>query len=209
MTGTQTSGGVDNVAQALTRLRAGDDDAWRALSAAFRQRLRELAAAKLPAEMCSRIDASDVVQDTLAEANASIAAFEGRSLPELFAWMAAILNHNVTDAIREHLLAECRAVSAQLNGDGGSRTGAGWQAAHVADQTTPRTAAVRAELNERLIAAIDELPLRQRHAVRMRHLEGRPLSEIAAELRCTKQAAAAAIARGLRSLRGSIANFDG
>jgi RNA polymerase sigma-70 factor (ECF subfamily) len=209
MTETPTSNGVDNVAKTLTRLRAGDDDAWHSLSAAFRQRLRELAAAKLPAELRSRIDASDVVQETLAEANASIAAFQGRSLLELFAWMAAILNHNVTDAIREHLLAECRAVSAQWNVDGGSNTGAGWQAACVADQTTPRTAAVRAESSERLLAAIEELPLRQREAVRMRHLEGRPLSEIAARLRCTKQAAAAAIARGLRTLRESMTNFDG
>jgi DNA-directed RNA polymerase specialized sigma24 family protein len=42
----------------------------------------------------------------------------------------------------------------------------------------------------------------------MRHLEGRPLTDIAAELGCNAQAAAAVIARGLRNLRQALQNID-
>ena len=202
---------LENISQhsaMLSRLRGGDDEAWRALSGMFRQRLGELAESKLPAEMMSRVDASDIVQETLAEANQSFATFQGRSLPELFAWLAAILNHNVTDAVREHLLAQCRMVSSECHSDGISNPGAGWQPAFVADQTSPSMAAARGEAQEQLRIALETLPPRQRDAVRMRHLEGRPLAEIAAELRCTKQAAAQAIARGLRSLRGALSELD-
>lgn len=192
----------------LDRLRAGDEGSWRILSNMFRQRLRELAQSRLPAEIASRVDASDVVQETLVEANQSIAAFQGRSLPELFAWMAAILNHNVTDAVREHLVAECRAVSSQWHSETASKSANGWQATCVADQTSPSMAAAREEAQQQLLAAITDLPPRQRDAVRMRHLESRPLAEIAAHLGCTPQAAAAVIARGLRSLRDALPHLD-
>jgi DNA-directed RNA polymerase specialized sigma24 family protein len=42
----------------------------------------------------------------------------------------------------------------------------------------------------------------------MRHFESRPLAEIAAELDCTPQAAAAAIARGLRALREQLQDLN-
>jgi DNA-directed RNA polymerase specialized sigma24 family protein len=42
----------------------------------------------------------------------------------------------------------------------------------------------------------------------MRHLEGRPLADIAAVLGCNSQAAAAVIARGLRNLREALPDID-
>ncbi|MEX2168409.1 MAG: sigma-70 family RNA polymerase sigma factor [Pirellulales bacterium] len=200
--------GILKNSELLSHLREGDHEAWRALSAMYRQRLRELAASKLPAEMTSRVDASDVVQETLAEANESFAAFQGRSMPELFAWLAAILNHNVTDAVRGHLLAQCRTVSSECNSDGPSSSGGRWEQTCVADQTSPSMAAARGEAQERLRQALDSLPPRQRTAVRMRHLEGRTLVDIAAELSCTTPAAAALISRGLRSLRDVLPDLD-
>src|SRR5262245_38463700 len=86
----------------VTRIRNGDPEAWREVSVAFRQRLRDLAASELPAQVSGRLDASDMVQQTFAEAGQSYDRFLGRSLPELFAWMAVILKHNVSDAVRQH-----------------------------------------------------------------------------------------------------------
>jgi DNA-directed RNA polymerase specialized sigma24 family protein len=44
--------------------------------------------------------------------------------------------------------------------------------------------------------------------VGLRHLEGRPLADIAIKLKCTPQAAAATIARGLRKLREALQDKD-
>jgi RNA polymerase sigma-70 factor (ECF subfamily) len=174
----------------------------------FRQRLRSLAACALPVEIACREDASDIVQQTFAEAAQAFDGFRGRSLPELYAWLAAILTHNVSDAVRRHLGADGRSVAAECRLDNSSQAGAGWEGVCAADQTSPSMAAVRGEAHERLELAIQQLPVRQSQAVRMRHLEGKPLAEIAAELGCTVPAAAAVIARGLRALREALGEPD-
>jgi RNA polymerase sigma-70 factor (ECF subfamily) len=190
----------------LTGLREGNPGAWKALADAYRQRLREVAAASLPKEVAGRADASDIVQQTLAEANQSFATFQGASLPELLAWMTAILRHNVDDAVRQHVLAERRSVRCERCLDNDS--GAGFDGSLPADQTSPSMAAARGEMHDRLQMALDRLPERQRDAVRMRYLEGRPLADIAAKLNCTLQAAAAVVARGLRGLREELKEFE-
>jgi RNA polymerase sigma-70 factor (ECF subfamily) len=192
----------------LNRLREGNPDAWHNLSEAFRKRLRDRADSALPTEVAGRADASDIVQQTLAEANESFPEFEGSTLAELDVWLAAILRNNTKDAVREHVLAQRRTVRMECHLDDASDAGAGWDGVSAADQTSPSMAAARNETDELLRLAIDNLPPRQRDAVRMRHLEGRPLEDIAAQLDCTAQAAAAVIARGLRSLRESLKDLE-
>jgi RNA polymerase sigma-70 factor (ECF subfamily) len=192
----------------LEGLRSGDAEAWGTLAAAFRGRLRDMAASTLPAEVTGRADASDIVQQTLCEAHAAFNAFHGKSLQELYVWLAAILNNNVNDAVREHVVAQRRTVRAECHLDDGSQACPGWNAVSAPDQTTPSMAAARAETERRLQQAIEKLPPRQAKAVRMRHLEDRPLAAIATELDCTPQAAAAAIARGLRALREALQDID-
>jgi RNA polymerase sigma-70 factor (ECF subfamily) len=194
------------VAELLLGLRQGNSDAWRALAATYRERLRDMAASALPDEVARRADASDIVQQTLTEVNESFASFRGATLPELFAWIAAILRHNVNDAVRQHVMAERRSVRSErcLENDSGS----GFDVVSAADQTSPSMAAARAEIQPRLEAALDRLPERQRKAVRMRHLEGRPLADIAEKLGCNPQAAAAVIARGLRALRDELKDLE-
>jgi RNA polymerase sigma-70 factor (ECF subfamily) len=191
-------------ASLLDRLRGGHSDAWCDVATAFRQQLRDLAASALPTGVACRADASDMVQLSLAEASQSFAAFRGNSLPELFDWLAAIVSHNVTDAIRQHVLAQRRTINAELRLDDSSQNRAAFDRLYTADHTPPSSAAARKESHERLSAALDRLPVRQRDAVRLRHLDGRSLPDIAIQLGCTQQAAAATIARGLRALRKAL-----
>lgn len=188
----------------VERLLAGDPCAWRLVADAVRPQLRVAAAVALPAEMRGRADASDIVQQTLAEANGAMRRFHGRSMPELVAWLTAILNNNVNDAVRRHVLAKCRSVKKEARLDDSSSGGPGLNGIGAADQTSPSMAVSRAEVCGQLYDALDKLPTRQRDAVRLRHLEGRPLAEIAATLDCTTQAAAALIARGLRAMGESM-----
>jgi RNA polymerase sigma-70 factor (ECF subfamily) len=67
--------------------------------------------------------------------------------------------------------------------------------------------AARNESLAALHASLQLLPPRQRQAIKLRHLEGRPIADIAAALGCTVAAAAATVARGLRTLR-ELASHD-
>jgi len=191
----------------LSQIRQGDPEAWRAVAVIFRQQLRDLAESALPAEISGRLDASDMAQETLADANKSFAGFRGSSLHEFYVWLAAILNHNISDAIRQHVVAQRRTVKIECRFDDSS-PGSGWDGVWLADQTSPSMVAARGEVEERLRIALEGLPPRQREAVRLRHLEGRPLADIAFEMSCTMPAAAAAIARGLRALRSALQGLD-
>lgn len=174
------------------------------LSIRFRQRLREIAAAALPPNLGGRTDASDMVQQTFADANHSFMDFRGTTMAQLFEWLNVILDHNIKDAIRRHVLAQRRSVRSERRLDGSSQITANWRNSIAANHTPPMAAADRDESQHQLLAALERLPPRQRAAVRLRHLEGKPLADIALELECSKQAAAAVIARGLRALRAVL-----
>ena len=56
----------------------------------------------------------------------------------------------------------------------------------------------------RLAAVLESLPEMQCEAVRLRHLEGWPVEEIARELELSISAAAGLIKRGLRAMREQV-----
>lgn len=186
------------------RIREGDENAWRVAAAMLRQRLRRLAAFELPVEILDRLDASDMVQQTFLDAGASQADFGGCSLPELYAWMVAILKHNVRDAVRQHVVARRRTVKVETRLQESNSSGSHRELYVAADQTSPSMYAQRKEVEERLLAAIGSLPPRQQEAVRLRHFEGCSLAQIAVQLSCSEAGAAAVLARGLRALRRKL-----
>jgi RNA polymerase sigma-70 factor (ECF subfamily) len=63
---------------------------------------------------------------------------------------------------------------------------------------------MRAEDAERLVRALAALPEDQREAVRLRHLEGWPLTAIAEKLDRSLAAAAGLIKRGMQTLRDAL-----
>jgi RNA polymerase sigma-70 factor (ECF subfamily) len=74
--------------------------------------------------------------------------------------------------------------------------------------TSPSQKAIRGEDAERLSRALAALPDDQREAVRLRHLEGCALAEIAQRLGRTPAATAGLIKRGMKTLRRELHRDD-
>ena len=164
---------------------------------------------RLMAEQCigpglrRREDASDIVQRTVLEAYAGYEQFHGQSEPELSAWLKQILRRNVSNLVRDNRAAKRDVRREQyLDAAEGSVSVTWMQPA--AKQTSPSMRVIRAEEALNLAKAIDELPEEQRIAVRMRHLEGRGVEEIAAAMNKTPAAVAGLIRRGLQALRQQL-----
>lgn len=184
----------------IRRARDGDRDALGCLLEHYRGYLRISAQRRLQAPLAARMDASDVVQKTFLEAQRSFDRFQGANENQLLGWLRSILEHHLTDAVRDHLVAQKRSISQQRSLDdsrmGNSR--AGWLAA---DQSSPSHRAIRAEAAIKLARALRQLPEDQREAVRLRHLEGWSLSELAEHFDRSQFAVAGLVKRGLQTLR--------
>src|SRR5262245_29181201 len=88
----------------------GDRAARDRLLGRHRQRLRNLIALHLDPRVAARIDPSDVVQESLAEADRRLADFlRGRPLP-FYPWLRRLALQRLTDLHRLHLRSKKRTV---------------------------------------------------------------------------------------------------
>jgi RNA polymerase sigma-70 factor (ECF subfamily) len=151
-----------------------------------------------------REDASDIVQRTVLEAYAGFERFNGCSEPELSAWLKQILRRNVANLVRDHRAAKRDVRREQYLDAAEGSVSVTWMLP-AGRGTTPSQRVIKAEAALNLAQAIDALPEQQRIAVRMRHLEGRGIDEIAAAMNKTAAAVAGLIRRGLQALRDNLA----
>jgi RNA polymerase sigma-70 factor (ECF subfamily) len=180
---------------------AGDCEALGRLLEAHRTPLRRLAERQLEGRIAVRVDASDVVQQTFLEAHRSFPQFAGREVRELVAWLQTILDHKIAGAIRDHTLLQKRSLGRERSMDDSGEGGAALKQALDAGHSTPSQKAIRGEEEESLSQALTALPDDQREAVRLRHLEGWALADIARRLGRTPSATAGLIKRGIEALR--------
>ncbi|MCO6456510.1 MAG: sigma-70 family RNA polymerase sigma factor [Pirellulaceae bacterium] len=190
-----------NVPELLARAREGDAEALGRLLNNYRPYLRVLAERELDSQVRVRADASDVVQQTCLEAYRDLAQFRGSVEAELVAWLRQILRHNVSQTLQQHVFAQRRSVDRERRIDPGDGSHDNLGPDLPASQSSPSRRVMLGEDAIRLSQALEGLPPDQRRAVRLRHLEGRTLAELAAELERSELAVAGLLKRGLRKLR--------
>jgi RNA polymerase sigma-70 factor (ECF subfamily) len=191
---------MDPLSALIARARQGDRSALDELVRACREPLRALAERRLGRRLRARLDASDIVQQTLLLAARDFAAFQGTAEPELMAWLRRILEHTVIGAVRTHVAAQGRSVAQEAPLPAGP-------AELAAEQTSPSQKVARGQARLRFLAALERLPPDLGEAVRLRHVEGLPVDEIARRLQRTPLAAASLIKRGLALLRRQLGDL--
>ncbi|HKB06430.1 MAG TPA: sigma-70 family RNA polymerase sigma factor [Gemmataceae bacterium] len=155
--------------------------------------------------LAAKLDASDLVQQTLLKAYAARNQFRGRTPEELVAWLRQILARTLANNLRAFGQAK-RAAGAErpLEADldaSCSRLDA-WLAL---DQTSPSERAGAHERIEALAAAVSALADDQRQVVLAKHCHGLTLAEIANQMDRTSAAVAGLLRRGLERLRELLA----
>jgi RNA polymerase sigma-70 factor (ECF subfamily) len=174
----------------------------------FRSYLLLLARVRLDPMVRAKVDASDIVQQTLLEAHRDRAQFRGQTVAEQAAWLRQILARNLANAVRDQRrdkrdVARERSLEAALD-ESASRLEA-WLAA---DQSSPSQQAEKHERAVRLAEALATLPENQREAVVLRHWDGYSLGEIGERLGCTTAAVTGLLHRGLRNLRKRLHDLE-
>jgi RNA polymerase sigma-70 factor, ECF subfamily len=148
----------------------------------------------------SKIDAADLVQETLLKAHGALdrGEFRGQTDVEFEAWLRTILANTVRDMVRKLRLPASLENSLEQDLEKSSIRLAGLLAA---DTTSPSQKASKREDLSRLAAALEQLPDDQRQAVELKHLHALPVADIAEHLGKTEEAVGGLLYRGLKKLR--------
>lgn len=173
-----------------------------------REYLRLLARVHFGSDPRAKLDASDIVQQTLLEAHRKRDQFRGSTQAELAGWLRQLLACTIADTIRalgraKRDVARERSLQDQL--DRSSQRIEAWLAA---EQSSPSGRAARHEDAARLADALAKLPEWQREAVTMRYCQGMSLAEISTQLGRSPAAVSGLLKRGVRQLREMLADDD-
>lgn len=146
---------------------------------------------------------SDVVQDVMLEATRRMRDYLANPQMPFHLWLRQLAKDRMIDLHRRHH-AQRRDVGRERSMTAGGR--ADQSSLDLARQLidselTPAAATVRKELEQRFMAAVDELPEADREIIIMRHAEHLSNSEVAQALDLSPAAAGMRYLRAVRRLR--------
>jgi RNA polymerase sigma-70 factor (ECF subfamily) len=153
-----------------------------------RQYLLLVANEELDVRLRAKLGASDVVQQTLLEAQVTFDHFSGDSEAALLAWLTKILKNNLADARRTFLIAEKRCVTREQSLQ---EYGAESQLAMalIADASSPSSHLLREELVEMVQGAMGRLSVGDREVLLLRHRDRLTFPEIGIRMNRSPDAA--------------------
>lgn len=153
-----------------------------------------------------RMDVSDIVQQTMVSAHQQFGDFAGSQNEQVQAWLRHILQCNISTAIRDHLYTKKRALSLETSIDSSSQSKSAQDHNKQPATKAPSPSMQVSQLEEslRLLNHLDQLPLDQATAVRLRYLECRSIHEIAEHFERSVTAVAGLIKRGIQNLRKTM-----
>jgi len=189
----------------LDRVRDGDETALNRLLARHRDAIRRMIDRRMDRVVQHRVDASDIVQDVLLEANRRLGDYLANPTMPFRLWLRHMARDRLIDAHRRHRVAASRSVDREVSlaappaVDEHSRDDA---VAQIADrELTPAAAATWHELERRFAAAVERLDEADRKIVLLRHFEHLSTADAAAALGLSKPAAGMRYLRAMRRLR--------
>jgi RNA polymerase sigma-70 factor, ECF subfamily len=168
----------------------------------YREYLRLLARLEIGRQLAVKVDASDVVQETLLEAHQDFGRFRGTSEAELVAWLRKIMAGVLCGTLRKYLGAQKRDIRLERTleasfGQSSLMLGNGLIDPH----SSPSQQASRRERAVLLADALAQLPEDYREALVLRHLQGLSFPEIARNMGRSQDSVEKLWVRGLARLR--------
>jgi RNA polymerase sigma-70 factor (ECF subfamily) len=173
----------------------------------YRRYLKILAELHLDRRLRGKLDASDVVQQTLLRAHSAFDGLRQREPEVLAAWLRKILASTLADAVK-HYERDKRDIglerSLQLDLD----QSVDGLSELAAKQTSPSHHAEQAEEMLKLINALSHLPEQMREVIILKHCRGWTLEKIAEHSGKTGPAIASLLRRGLERLRNELKSME-
>lgn len=199
---------ADQTHELLDLVRQGDDDATGRLLQRHREALRRMVDMRLDQQIRQRVDASDIVQDAMIEANRRLRTYLENPAMPFHLWLRQIATDRLIDAHRRHRVSKKRSVDleqAPVVASNLDHSTIHFEANFSDREMTPAAAAVHHELQRRFEEAIDEMEQQDQEIIVMRNFEKLCNQEVAQALGLTEPAASMRYLRAMRRLRKILA----
>jgi RNA polymerase sigma-70 factor (ECF subfamily) len=191
----------------LAAIARGDANARGQLLDRHRPRLKQMVAIRFDRRLAARLDPSDLVQETLVEADRRLEAYlQDRPLP-FYPWLRQLALNRLIDARRFHVRAGRRTVTREEPA-GLPESSVLQLADRLISKEAPSAGLRLQENRERVRAALDRLAEADREVLVLRYLEQMSAAEAGAVLGVGEGAMRVRVLRALRRLRAVMSEGE-
>ncbi len=168
----ESKSGVDDL-DLLLLANDGNEQAFNEVLLKHRERLRRMVALRMNQKLQGRLDASDVIQETFAEAARALPAYLQEPKLPVFVWLRHLAGEKLIQAHRKHLGAQKRTAAREnsLYGGAPAATSQSLAIQLIGNVTTPSQIAVKNETKDKLMIALESMNELDREVLTLRHFE--------------------------------------
>ena len=170
----------------------------------YRERLRRMICFRMHRRVRKRVDPSDVIQEAFIEASRRFAEYVANPSVSFYVWLRYLTSQRLQMVHRHHLAVQSRDARREVSlesGEFSEATSAALAAHLLKGLTSPSTAAVRKEIKQQLLTALDAMEPIDREVLALRHFEQLSNAQTAQVLGITPTAANNRYVRALERFR--------
>ncbi len=194
-----------NVTMLIRQAREGDARSREELFGLCRSYLGFVARAQLETALRAKVDASDLVQQTMLEAHRDFIRFQGDSEGEWLAWLKRILTHNVGDCVRHYRGTAKRQAQREVPIRHGDESTAFLGVAEpAARDESPSRQLARFDEELRVAAALEQLAPDHQEVIVLRNLQRLSFNEVAERMGRSRPAVQMLWMRALKKLQEAL-----
>jgi RNA polymerase sigma-70 factor, ECF subfamily len=192
----------------IENARRGDAECRDRLFALCRSYLGFVARSQVETWLRRKVDASDLVQETMLEACRDFDRFGGHTEQEWLAWLRKILAHNAADFVRHYRGTAKRAAGREVAFRDPADSAAPGVPEPAAMQPTPSQEFLQFDTELRVTAALADLPPDYQEVIMLRNLQRLPFNEVAERMERSRPAVQMLWMRAIRSLQAALEEDD-
>jgi RNA polymerase sigma-70 factor (ECF subfamily) len=196
----------------IRRATGGEEGALAELFEGYRGRLRQMVRLRLDRRLRGRVDPSDVLQDAYLDLSRKLEDYTTRTGLPFFLWLRLVVGERLLRVHRQHLGAAMRDADREISLNHGAipqASSASLAAQLLGRFTSASRAVARAEMQQQLQDALNEMEPLDREVIALRHFEELTNDEVAAVLGLTKGAASKRYVRAMLRLKAQIGESPG
>ncbi len=191
----------------LARARAGDDGAREALFEKCRAYVGFMARSQMETWMKAKIDASDLIQQTMLDAHRGFERFRGESEGEWVVWLKTILQNNAVDFCRRYKGTEKRDAGREISLAQSASQSLFRGAPEPSDDGASPSEVIMQKENEILLAdALSQLPDDYQEVIYLRNMQRLPFKDVADRMQRSQGAVQMLWLRALKQLQEQMRN---